>query len=89
MLAMWILIRRHGERLKGFSSELTYQICLLEGSLWMLYKDWTGERQEWQRTQSGGITAIKVREDGGLDQGDSNEGDECISQQDLTLGFRM
>lgn len=43
-----------------------------------------------ERTQLGGITAIKAGEDGGLDQKDSNgEGEGCISQQDLTRGFRM
>lgn len=42
-----------------------------------------------QRTQSGGITTIKVREDGGMDHEDSSGGDECRNQQDLIYEFKM
>lgn len=42
-----------------------------------------------EKTQYGGITAIKVTEAGGLDPEESNKEDEYINQEDLMFGFSM
>lgn len=91
MLGMWVLIWTCGEQLKDFRSELT-GLYLPFGRLTLdtiRTLDWR-EARVVGRTKAGEIVAIKVREDGGLDQEDSSGGGgKCINQQDLMFRLRM